>query len=410
MIGLGWFDHWMEKHHEFDPSETARRVKTILGEYNASMNFYMFVGGTNFGFYNGANNISKYTATVTSYDYDAPISESGDVTQKYIAIREVIRSLEIGPDEWPRFPKDAPKGAYKSVTMKRMVTFPNMMKVCRELYGPIIKPRAYFMERLDHNDGRGQNYGMINYRGTFDGKPDLISIHGEVHDKLLIFINDRFFNEITMKHPQMHMRKKDLKETGNTIDILIDNQGRVNFRRKDDYEYMFEAQHKGFSGILQAHYGEGDDAKVVNFENYEHFPMEFDTRFYEAMMASKYWTDIPTARFADQDDEEQEEKDEEAYRNANVDAPRAYFRMSPTFTRGTLVVPGEPKDTFFDMTSWHRGFVFVNGFNLGRYWHVGPQHTLYVPAQLLNKGENTIVVWESKLSNGIIEFVGAPEL
>ena len=50
---------------------------------------YMFEGGTNFGYWNGAN-YPKYAAQPTSYDYDAPLSEAGDITDKYMAIRQVV--------------------------------------------------------------------------------------------------------------------------------------------------------------------------------------------------------------------------------------------------------------------------------------------------------------------------------
>lgn len=58
----------------------------------ANVNFYMFFGGTNFGFTAGANDgvLGDFTADVTSYDYDAPMNEAGDPTQKYLAIRDAV--------------------------------------------------------------------------------------------------------------------------------------------------------------------------------------------------------------------------------------------------------------------------------------------------------------------------------
>ena len=70
------------------------------------------------------------------------------------------------------------------------------------------------------------------------------------------------------------------------------------------------------------------------------------------------------------------------------------------------------KDTFLKLTDFTKGFVTINGFNIGRYWEVGPQMTLYVPASLLNVGENEIVVFESDGLKGepIVEFVDTPIL
>ena len=50
----------------------------------------------------------------------------------------------------------------------------------------------------------------------------------------------------------------------------------------------------------------------------------------------------------------------------------------------------EPQDTFLDMSRYVKGYVWVNGINVGRYWNVGPQLRLYVPAPFLKKGENVI--------------------
>lgn len=62
----------------------------------------------------------------------------------------------------------------------------------------------------------------------------------------------------------------------------------------------------------------------------------------------------------------------------------------PVAVRFTLFVD-ESHDTFLDMSSWGKGVVFVNGFNIGRYWStVGPQQTLYLPGPLLQPGENTV--------------------
>lgn len=63
---------------------------------------------------------------------------------------------------------------------------------------------------------------------------------------------------------------------------------------------------------------------------------------------------------------------------------------SPGLYRGVLEVSGEPQDTWLDMRTWGKGVVFVNGFNLGRFWHPGPTRTLYLPAPLLKEGVNEV--------------------
>jgi beta-galactosidase len=51
-------------------------------------------------------------------------------------------------------------------------------------------------------------------------------------------------------------------------------------------------------------------------------------------------------------------------------------------------------DTYLNMRDWGKGSVWINGHNLGRYWSIGPQQTLYVPVEWLKKGKNEIVVLE----------------
>jgi beta-galactosidase len=68
-------------------------------------------------------------------------------------------------------------------------------------------------------------------------------------------------------------------------------------------------------------------------------------------------------------------------------------------------------DTYLDMSKWGKGVVWVNGHNLGRYWSVGPQQTLYVPAEWLIKGENEIVVLELlKPEQNQLHFIKQPQL
>ncbi len=85
---------------------------------------------------------------------------------------------------------------------------------------------------------------------------------------------------------------------------------------------------------------------------------------------------------------------------------------APAFYRGTFEIAGTPCDTFLRTDAFTKGFVILNGFNLGRFWEVGPQKTLYVPASVLKKGQNTLTVFESDGLKGTpaVEFTAAPEL
>jgi beta-galactosidase len=65
----------------------------------------------------------------------------------------------------------------------------------------------------------------------------------------------------------------------------------------------------------------------------------------------------------------------------------------PAFYRGTFILPQQGY-TFLDLRGWGKGYVWVNGHNLGRYWSVGPQRALFVPAPWLNAGENEVIVFD----------------
>ena len=88
---MGSYDFWGEPHSKVNTVDVLKTFNEMM-LVNASVNFYIFHGGTNFGFSNGAR-LSPYASNPTSYDYDAPITEAGDITNKYLAIREAISKV-----------------------------------------------------------------------------------------------------------------------------------------------------------------------------------------------------------------------------------------------------------------------------------------------------------------------------
>lgn len=106
---VGWFDRWGDKHHVKDVKEVERAVSEFI-KYEISFNVYMFHGGTNFGFMNGATNFGKHTGIVTSYDYDAVLTEAGDYTEKYFKLQKLLESVSAIP--LPQVPKLTPKAVY----------------------------------------------------------------------------------------------------------------------------------------------------------------------------------------------------------------------------------------------------------------------------------------------------------
>jgi beta-galactosidase len=49
-------------------------------------------------------------------------------------------------------------------------------------------------------------------------------------------------------------------------------------------------------------------------------------------------------------------------------------------------------DCYLDMSGWNKGYLWVNGRLLGRYWHIGPQQRLFCPGVWLREGDNDVLV------------------
>jgi hypothetical protein len=366
----GWFDHWGEQHSVFSTNKAVDRIGQILS-MGASINLYMFHGGTNFGFTNGANDGKMhelpYAPTITSYDYDSPLSEAGDITDKYVELRKLMVRYAQPPFSLPSTPRNVEKLAYKSVRMEQYVKLIQLSKFTTGIYSKTL----HSMERLPIHDGAGQSYGFTLYDTRIKGKGSRLKISG-VKDRGIVIINEKPMETIELGQ---HSVDIDLttslsSSTDFQLSILVENCGRVNFGQPP----WFESK-----GLLS-------DVEVdgTRLKQWTIFPFEFETHFLEKIeMMSPIWKPTP----APQD-------------------------PGPVIYKGKFMVSGEPKDTFLNLKKWMKGVVFVNNFNLGRYWQVGPQETLYIPAPLLKKGENTLLILELHVapSDLTVNFQTTPAL
>lgn len=328
----GWFDHWLKPHHTRGGADVADVLDRMLAA-GASVNFYMFHGGTNFGFYNGANDQEKYEPTVTSYDYDAPLSECGDVTDKYLAVREVLR--KHGADVPDALPENSRKKRYGAVVMEEAAgLFDHLDTLAASGRRRCPEP----MEKL------GQNYGFILYRTRVTGPRKSQELHlQDVHDRAQVFLDGGCIGTVERWEPKPLV--VDIPEGGATLDILVENMGRVNYgpRLKDA------------KGITEG----------VRLDN----QFLFDWEIYPLPLADL--TALP-------------------FTPLTVQSKSAEH---PMFFRGQLFID-DIADTFVRLDGWVKGVVWINGFNLGRYWEKGPQKTLYLPGPLLREGLNEIIVLE----------------
>ena len=328
---IGWFDAWGdEAHHTTSVASATKELRDILAE--GSVNIYMFHGGTNFGFTSGANYYEKLAPDVTSYDYDALLTEWGDITEKYTAFQEVIGEYT----ELPQFPlsTEIKKKAYGTLQAKERVS---LFATLERLAKPTRSPYPVTMEELN------QATGYVYYRSQL-GKARPVEDFRLIScmDRVNVFVNEslamtQYDQEIGVKQPL------SLTAEENELGLLVENMGRVNYSVKMNH------QQKGIQ-----------DGVIVN----------------EAFQADWEIFSLPM------DNLEQ------------VDFSVGYEKGQPSFTRFELIVE-EVGDTFVELSGWGKGFVTVNGFNLGRFWEVGPQKRLYVPGPVLKEGVNEVIVFES---------------
>ncbi|MGC7098237.1 glycoside hydrolase family 35 protein [Amycolatopsis lurida] len=327
----GWFDHWGTHHHTTPVDRAAADLDALLAA-GASVNLYMFHGGTNFGLTNGANDKGVYQPLITSYDYDAPLDEAGDPTPKYHAFREVIARYLPIPDSAP--PPSGPA--------------PTPVAVLREPVQLLDAPRRWGTwqahEHLPTFDELTPAPRLALLRTTIDGERPGVLTFGEIRDRATVWLDGDPVGTLLREH---HDRAIRLPRARGELMVLVEDQGRVNYGAR-----IGEA--KGIVGGAVLH-GE-------SLTGWEILPIDLAA--------------VPDLRPAQPGD-------------GVVDEPLA----GPVVVRGSFDL-AEPADLFLDTANWGKGIAWINGFALGRYWRRGPQRTLYVPGPVTRAGANEIAVLE----------------
>lgn len=343
----GWFDHWGEEHHTRSSESVVETLDEIL-QQNASVNFYMAHGGTNFGFFNGANhNEAIYQPAITSYDYDGLLTESGDVTDKFLAVRKVFEKYIDLPEM--KLPAPTLKKQYGEIQFTERAALLDSLK---QLSNPKQSQTPLTMEEY------GQAYGFIVYETVIKGAygKQTLTVQ-DVHDRGQVYLNGEFVGLVERIGGRSHI-DVDITEGETKLQIIVENMGRINYG-------PFLVDYKGIT----------EGVRLGN-------QFLFDWTVHPLPL-----TDLSQLKFTCE----------------------AAKENHPYFNRGLLKV-NEVADTFIDLSEWTKGVVFVNGHNLGRYWEIGPQQTLYVPAPFLHLGVNEIVVLELHGHLESARFVDKPDL
>lgn len=343
-----WFDWWGTKHHTVPAEKYTMALDRVLSS-GISINMYMFHGGTTRGFMNGANYNDKdpYEPQISSYDYDAPLDEAGNATSKFMKFREVIRKNLPAGQVLPEVPAAKPTIAISSIQFTQVTSIFNVLPAPRSNATPLT------FEDLN------QPYGYVLYRTTLKNAASGMLKLTELRDYAIVFVNGKRAGTIDRRTYQDSL-SIEVPSGNATLDILVENMGRVNFG-----PYLL----KNKKGITQKVTLNGTELKGWR-------------------MYSLPFTSTASVSFA----------------NTNTSA------NAPVLRKGSfnLTTTG---DTYLDMSNWGKGCVWVNGHHLGRYWEIGPQQTVYVPVEWLKKGKNEIVVLELlKPEQTILQSLNSPIL
>ena len=328
----GWFDHWGEHHHTTAVAANAAEYEWMISQgYSVSM--YMFHGGTSFGFMNGANSNGKnYEPDTTSYDYDAPLNESGEITPKYTAFRDAI--VRVTGEKMPAIPAATPASTYAvDPHIETASLWANLPK-------PIESDKLLTMEDLD------QSYGYILYRTQLAAGPGgELAVDG-LHDYAQIYVDQKLIGTLDRRLDQAHLALPAITSPA-TLDIIVENSGRVNFTS------VIRTERKGITGSVN-----------IAGKQPQHW------QIYTLPM-----TGLAALHFG----------------SGTCEGPCFYRFSMKTPAADTKL---ELADTFLNTHGLTKGIAFLNGSPLGRFWAVGPQFSLYTPGPWLKKGSNEITVFD----------------
>ena len=345
--------HSGEPFKRREPRETSDGLREAL-EKGANVNFYMFSGGTSFGFSSGGfyglsytprpDTKRRYLPFVTSYDVDSPVHEDGTVGEKYFLCRDELDKY-LGR---PTRPHVAPPHPTQSVVVElkhRAGLFDNLDALTAK-----VEESVYPLKMED----MGQSYGLIMYTQKADTVFSRVSVSG-VKDRATVFANGKYVGTFMRDRGANSDVGKAINDTDGsavtfdssqgeyTFDVLTENLGRICFG------YRMMEEKKGIDYLV-------NDLRVISGCINRSIPLDD--------LSGIEWCENSAARFE---------------------------KHMPVFFKGAFEAKAGI-DTYLSTEGLGHGYAWINGFNLGRYDKAGPQYTLYVPGGLIKEGENELII------------------
>ena len=344
----GWFDKWGGRHETRGAEAMVDGIAQML-ERGISFSLYMTHGGTSWGHWAGANS-PGFAPDVTSYDYDAPINEAGQVTDKFWKLRKAMEKYSgdwdpvaqkwVGSKKLPAVPKEYPTIAIPKFELKEFA--PIMKGFDKVAKNTSLKT----FEEMDFG------WGAMLYTTELPEIPVQSILKMEAHDYAQVFVDGKLVGKLDRVKHETSLILPAVK-AGQSLSILVEGMGRINFGRAI----------KDFKGIVS-------DVTLTA-----------EVNAIETSWKPRSWSmytipdDYAIAKNAL---EGQVQEVNPPY--SGIGYYRGYFNLKKV------------GDTFLNLENWGKGQVYVNGHAVGRHWYIGPQQTLYVPGCWLKKGQNEVIV------------------
>lgn len=330
----GWFNRWGDDIIKRESDDLVAEVRTAVQQ--GHINLYMFHGGTNYGFWNGCSARGTVDLPqITSYDYDAPLNEMGNPTQKYYDLQKMLK------EEIPHIEQGEP--LIKNFIELKHIQLQNKVSLFNVLDEISYKTTAKYPETMEE---AGDGLGYMLYRTK-------VHKDSSIEKFRIVDARDRVKMYIDGEHVYTGYQQKigdtfeaELQSEDPQIDILVENMGRVNY----GYKLLASTQRKGLGqGLMQ-------DLHFV--QDYEQFHIQLEQL-------------------------NKEHFEEE------------WIKDTPAFYRYVFTL-NEVNNTHIDVSAFSKGVVLVNGVNIGRYWNIGPTASLYISKALLHEGENEIIIFDTE--------------
>jgi len=354
----------------------------VLGG-NSSISLYMFHGGTNFGFSNGAIWKNFTASFTTSYDYGSPLDESGRTNDLYFTLRDTI-SKYVPNGTVPKPPKNLPRLEIPEFKLTSLVGLFDTLGKGTSSNTPVT------MEQL------GQAYGLILYEHTVkDTVSGVLQPGDRARDRVIVYVNGVKKGVIDSTYSKPAQVSVELRK-GDKLQLLVENLGRVDYWSRESGTFVaLEDPYKGIKGDVTV------GPHVLLGWNIHSIPLETP----------------PVPNPAPARDSAPSNKSNSSHKNNSGRSQGAIKAGSPPVFYTATFTPGRGNttdpallDTFLAVPDGVKGNVWVNGFNLGRYWIIGPQQSLYLPGAVLKPGKkNEVVILELEPKANSLTVLGQSE-